>query len=143
MVTITILCQDPTTQVLEAQLSDLLELSGQRGRSAEWRVSGVEATGPEAPRLHGTTDSGGVLDGDSLFAIARGVDQVIDGRFVAHDPGEPQPWLVLRAVDSTSWDVASMDAALMSAVRSRYPRIIECGDIAWCVDDPPRQTTQT
>ena len=129
MRTITILCQSPSAAVIEARLSDLLSLAGSRARSAEWRVSGVEAIGPQSDLLHGASDSGEVLDGVSLLAAAQEVDQVIDGRFVAYDPGQRHPWLVLRAVDSTSWDAASTDAAVLDRIRARYPRIVECGDI--------------
>lgn len=60
---ITILCQSPNATRIEPQLSDLLELAGSRARSAEWRVSGVEAIGPQSDLLHSASDSGDVLNG--------------------------------------------------------------------------------
>jgi hypothetical protein len=129
MTTITILDQDSPAGSLLIRLLDLLELGGERSQNSTWRVTAVEATGLDSETLHQAADTGEWIDGNNLLSLARGLDQVVDGRFAAYDRGQSEPWLLLGAVDSTSWDVASDDVALLKEVRSRYHCVAECGNI--------------
>ncbi len=95
-------------------------------RSAEQRYrrrgacQGVEATGASAAELHAAADTNTPLAGDALLAIADRLDQVVDGYLRAFASGDPRPWLILCAVDGTSWDVASTSEEALKEVRKGY-----------------------
>jgi hypothetical protein len=67
--------------------------------------------------------------GDLLVDITESVEQVIDGEFRAYEMGKDCPVLVMRAVDSTSWDIASDNDDLLRSFRCRFHSVIEAGDV--------------
>jgi hypothetical protein len=99
----------------------ILEVLGARGRSAMWRISKLEVapSGP-ADRLHAASDLDSALCGDELFALAAGT-QVIDGEFEASRGEGTEPWVLLRAVDGTSWDVVSDDLGVLRDYERSFP----------------------
>jgi hypothetical protein len=84
-------------------------------------MSGVEvAPSATAECLHANSDRGAALPGDDLLALAAGI-QVIDGEFEARRPDATEPWVVLRAVDGSSWDVVSDDLGVLDDYRRSFP----------------------
>ncbi len=105
-------------------LEELLNALGAAGRSAVWRISNLEvAPGESAKRLHAVSDQGTVLTGDELFALAPGT-QVIDGVFEASRVDSREPWVRLRAVDGTSWDVVTEDVRVVRDFERLFPDAI-------------------
>jgi hypothetical protein len=72
----------------------------------------VECSGEATPELTGLSDSGEPFAGHRLAALARRLDQVIDGDFIGTRPGETSPTLVIRAVDSSWWEVHGEEACI-------------------------------
>jgi hypothetical protein len=108
---------------LPISLQDILNVLGATGRSAVWRVSGVEVAPSElADRLHAASDRGMALSGDELFALAAGI-QVIDGEFEATRAKTTEPWVLLRAVDGTSWDVVTDDLGVLRDYERSFPDV--------------------
>jgi hypothetical protein len=66
------------------------------------------------------------------------VDQVKGGDFAAFRPGEQRPWLLIRAIDSTLYVVASEAEEWLGRVRERLgdvrddPEEIDALD-SWCL----------
>jgi len=131
MRTLTLYDRDASTGLLAITLGDLLRIVGEAVHASSWRLAGVEALGASADELHTASDAGAVVTGEDLLRIAEGVDQVIDGYFRAYRTGEHEPWLILRAVDSTSWDVASKSSHTLDAIRQQYSHVLDAGDVEW------------
>jgi hypothetical protein len=112
------------------RLDSMLTVLGEMALATTWKVRSVECVGAQADRLHAVSDSGSPVHGTDLAEIASGVDQVIDGEFRAYGAGEEEAWLVLRAVDSTSWDVASPREDILNRFRAAY-KVFEAGKMDW------------
>ena len=106
--------------VLSFDLIDLLRLAGPAVAASSWLCSGVEATGPRADEIHAAADCGVVLGGDELLRIASGISQVIDGDFRAMTGPGAQPWLRIRAIDSSEFVVIGTDEAVLARISAAY-----------------------
>lgn len=117
--------------VLALDLRDLLRLLAPRSLEARWVVSTVksskpghewfEATGEGGERLEGLAQDDGQLSGSELAALAEDTRQVIWGEFVGSVPTQPdKPWVIIRAVDSTFYEIVSEDEAVLDKVSSTY-----------------------
>jgi hypothetical protein len=113
-------------QGLAFDLRDVLGAIGDKGNDSVWRVSDVEASGGEsALALESAADSGRNLTWTELRDLARGVVQVIDGVFIGRLPGKVEPWLIIRAVDSSAYDIESNDEDVLRRVRSAFKDVKE------------------
>jgi len=93
--------------------------------SLQWRVRIDEmASGPGPNRLQDVSpdawlDTSGLLD-----ATANDV-QVIDGQLSGYQSRESaSPHIIVRAVDSTWWDIESDDDDVAQAVVNRLPNVV-------------------
>lgn len=111
--------------VLSFDLRDVLGLVPQSETDSAWEVSGAEAVGPSARDLHDASDAEVRLSHRRLCEIAAGLKQTLGGEFRSFRAGEPEPWLVVRAVDSSVFDVISSDPALIELVRRRFEHVRE------------------
>jgi hypothetical protein len=102
-------------------LGRVLETLGPRAIGSIWTLRGVEvAPGPSAEQLHDLSDKGDPVDGRRLAELAAPEVQVIEGDLTAIEPGSADPWLVLRAIDGTSWDVLSADVKVLDRITDRF-----------------------
>ena len=130
-------------------LHDLIDLLAPRSLEASWTVSPVRLnhsqlgsiekfmfTGPgkhsphrDAHRfpavavldhLEQLAASGSPVSGTALSEAAHAAWQVIWGQFVATLPEQSDAWVVIRAIDSTFYEVTSSDEAVLFAIRSTY-----------------------
>jgi hypothetical protein len=67
--------------------------------------------------------AGELVDGAELLAATERLQQVIDGRFEGLE-NQNTPWVVVRAVDSSWWEVLSNDQAVLDSVRGRF-KVVE------------------
>lgn len=139
---------DLKDQVLALDLRDLLRLLAPRSFEARWVVSTVksskpghewfEATGEGGERLEGLAqDDGGQLSGSDLAALAENTRQVIWGEFVGSAPTQSdKPWVIIRAVDSTFYEIISDDDAVLNKISSTYKdvRTGETPVTSWLLD---------
>ena len=103
-------------------LSDLLGVLGPRAARATWVLDNLEvAPSSVANRLHKVSDEKQPIKGVELRDLAAGEVQVIEGTLSAREAEHPDPWVVLRAVDGTAWDVLSSDAELLARVADQFP----------------------
>ena len=61
-----------------------------------------------------------VVNGITLSEAAHATHQVIWGQFVGMLPHKEDPWVVIRAIDSTFYEVTSVDEAVLATIRSAY-----------------------
>jgi len=110
---------------LAFDLRDLLSVIGPAVESSQWRCTDlwcipIEPVGEG--ELEPQYDTGSLISGSTLTTLAARTRQVIDGEFRAHrgTPTSEHPWLVIRAVDSSFWEVFSDDDSVLQQLRTRF-----------------------
>lgn len=117
---------DSTNNVLTVDLIDILRLLGRQAEESDWELSEVEAVGGSAAgELHTLAGSRARVPGGTFLRLAAAVTQVIDGTFAGYRNGAEQPWIVIRAVDSSAYDVQSQDDELLDSIRHRFKEVSE------------------
>lgn len=112
--------------VLSVDLADLLHLLGERILRSHWRISGVEALGgAAADELQRLSDVQSKIDGQSLIKLAADVDQVVEGEFQGFRDGDARPWIIIRAIDSSAYDVLTDDDRIVEQIRDRFRTVSE------------------
>jgi hypothetical protein len=105
---------------LSFDLREILAAIGNSALASSWRCQYVECTGDNAEVLHRISDEGRVISGVELVQIVSGIHQTIDGKFQAYRDKANNPWLIIRAVDSTSFDVLSSDSKTLEKMRRNF-----------------------
>jgi hypothetical protein len=102
-------------------LAELLEAFGDAIASYRWTIR-IEEVAPHPKSTTFEKAAGNEnLTTERLREIAAWDVQIIDGEIVGHAPAENAPVVILRAVDSTSWDVSATDDRVIRAIKSAYP----------------------
>lgn len=103
------------------ELSAILDLLGDPGRESTWRLRGLEVAPSEtAQRLHAHSDRGEAISGQELLQLAARKPQLIDGEFEGWLPEADTPWVLIRAIDSTSWDLLCEDDQVLDRTRAQF-----------------------
>jgi hypothetical protein len=106
---------------LKFDLRDILEVLGGKALQSSWEVTQVEvASGGGASVLEACALRPERISGTELLAISEQVNQVIEGEFRAYQHHDARPWVVVRAVDSSAYDVETDDRVLLEALRRRF-----------------------
>lgn len=102
-------------------LAELLLLIGRFFVNSKWYVK-VEEVAPEpGDNLIKALDPLNPINIFDLLHIITPNIQIIDGTVIASDFECSKPLLVLRAVDSTSWDIETEISDVEVIIRSAYP----------------------
>lgn len=120
---ITISDRQPNNNILAVNLVDILQLLGPQLALIEWEVSDVECLGTDSDRLHQLADTQTRVSGETLLQIATNIVQVIDGTFAGYLKNELQPSIIVRAADSSAYDVESSDDAILTKLRQRFQNV--------------------
>lgn len=89
------------------------------GRSFdEFMMTGPSEVGQD--QLEQFAASGSSVSGALLSKAAHEAHQVIWGEFTGTLPERTDAWVVIRAIDSTFYEVTSSDDAVLSAVRTAF-----------------------
>lgn len=119
-----------TTGVLGFDLRDLLQLLGSKAANMQWLVmKDVDCIGPRAEELRGLATRAVRVESRALAAIATGITQVVDGEFCGYEESRPAPTIILRAVDSSSWDISSDRDAILDIFRQHFRAVFEAGEV--------------
>jgi hypothetical protein len=111
---------------LTGGLADILRLSEVRARQSEWEVSDLECLGlSETHELYRAVEMRVRLNGDRLLSLIGDCSQVIDGTFKGYEHGDEEPWVIIRAVDSSAYDIESDDDNLLSRIRQSFKEVKE------------------
>jgi hypothetical protein len=129
MYTITLMDRNDSG-MLSIGLLDLLEAVKPALGQVEWLVRSLEVLGEGANDFYDIELRGARLRTSELEELAARLDQVIDGEFSAYEERGGSPILILRAVDSSSWDISTNKEPLLERARSRFKRIHEVGNVA-------------
>lgn len=120
---VTIKDTGPSRNLLAFDLKDILRAIGPVVESLEWRLEDIDCTGEGSDEIHDLCDRGEQVTGARLVALAERILQTIDGEFRGYRsdaPDRDMPWLIIRAVDSTVFDVECDDPDVLAAVRRRF-----------------------
>lgn len=124
-------------RTLAAHLPDLIDLLSPRSLEASWAVCPVNLeyptlgrsleefmiTGPGRPgedHLEILAASGTSVSGAILLQYAHKTYQVIWGQFVATLPEQADAWVVIRAIDSTFYEITTSDEEVLAKIRATY-----------------------
>lgn len=116
---------DEKDNVLSFDLVDILNFIGEKAICSKWKVSYVECNGRTAEELHKISDEKILISGKHLFLIASNLLQTIDGKFEAFLGNELIPWLIIRAVDSSEFDVETDDFDVLQKIRQSFSNVVD------------------
>jgi hypothetical protein len=114
---------DPERGCLRFDLIDILNLIPDAVVKSQWRLFQLECTGESAQVLATISDAGDSIDGEALWNLVKKLDQVIDGVLEGYFPGENAPWIRIRAVDSTAFDVESREENVLDLIRQKFENV--------------------
>ena len=117
--------------VLAVDLRHILDLLAPHSLLASWTISTVksansdhewfEATRANRDKLEMMAQADTRVSGPVMAELAQGTRQVIWGEFVGSLPEQPgRPWLTIRAVDSTFYEITSEDKEVVHQIRSAF-----------------------
>jgi hypothetical protein len=112
---------------LEFDLRDVLAALGDRALTSRWSARDLNYTSKDERdvAVMETMAAGQAVNGRDLASGIEQLRQVIDGEFVATEADRESPWVIVRAVDSSWWEVVSHDADVRVAIRKRFRQIEE------------------
>ena len=117
---------DQTTDgFLSVNLIDILEAIAPGVLSSKWQISNLECLGEAAEKLYQIADSEECISGELLLQLAADITQVIDGKFAGYRLNESQPWLIVTAVDSSAYDVETVEEKILGQVRQQFQQVSE------------------
>jgi hypothetical protein len=106
-------------------LPDVLKALGPRASSSEWAIDRLHYISRDEKNVAAFQAGEGVRTlGAELLSGISNLLQVIDGEFRAFEAGR-EPWVTVRAVDSSWWEVESEDDTVLSAIRERFPNVAQ------------------
>ena len=112
----------------DVHLRDILHLLQPRGDPAAWELDHGEegefwATvkpGHDVGWAQAMAGTGRRLSGETLRVRADDILQVITGEFRAFEGSAASPWLMVRAVDSTFYEIITDDEAVLALARQHF-----------------------
>lgn len=113
---------DSRGDFLDFDLKELIQITGERAITSTWKITGTEVIGSGAKRLYEVDDSHEFISGAELLTISSDIVQVIEGEFQAYNNSD-EPWLVIRVVDSSEFDVECDDDLVHQRLRERFKNI--------------------
>jgi hypothetical protein len=57
--------------------------------------------------------------------LAANLIQIIDGEFTGYLKGDESPWITIRAVDSTAFDVESEDETVLARMQQHFKSVVD------------------
>ena len=122
---VTISDRDPHRDVLSFDLKDLASILPFFTDEFEWEVANAESVGPAAEELHQVSDTGVRLGGRHLADLASRVTQVIDGEFKCFRTGTNDVEAIVRAVDSSAYDILCDRHEVLEDLRRRFKEVVD------------------
>jgi len=121
---VTIRDHNAQSGILSFDLRDILLVLGDDAERSNWTVREVECVGGEsAAALHQASDRGEPLTWNNLLRLAQRVEQVIDGSFHGRLANESEDWIIIRAVDSSAFDVETDRVEVLVALRAHFNQV--------------------
>ncbi|WP_425104904.1 hypothetical protein [Ancylobacter sp.] len=112
----------------DVHLRDILHLLKPRGDLAAWELDHGEegefwataTRGHDIDWAQAIAGTGQRLSGETLRARADDILQVITGEFRAFEGAAAAPWLMVRAFDSSFYEIITEDEAVLAVARQHF-----------------------
>jgi hypothetical protein len=112
-------------------LKDILALLRPRSDNAEWEIDHADeefwATGEDIRGIEALAGSGQRVSGEALSSLVDGLHQVIWGEFKAFDGSATNPWVIVRAIDSSNFEIETDDDVVVDLVRRHFNNVQSAG----------------
>ncbi|HSB15307.1 MAG TPA: hypothetical protein VLE22_12680 [Bryobacteraceae bacterium] len=106
-------------------LPEVLKALGPRVLASAWAIDGLHYVSTDERNVSGFQAEEGVrIPGAKLLSGISNLLQVLDGEFRAFEASR-EPWVIVRAIDSSWWEVESDDSVALSAIRERFRNVDE------------------
>jgi len=117
---------DQTTDgFLAVNLIDILQAIAPAVLTTQWQITNLECLGKTAEKLYQIADSQQWISGALMLELAAAITQVIDGKFQGYRLNENQPWLIITAVDSSAYDVETLEENILGQIRQQFQQVSE------------------
>jgi len=117
---------DQTTDgFLTINLIDILQEITPKVLNSQWKIAHLECFGATAEALYKICDQEQQISGVLLLELATEITQVIEGRFEAYNLNQTQPWLIITAVDSSAYDIETVDEKILDRFREIFQQVSE------------------
>ena len=110
---------------LAINLIDILEIIAPAIATTQWQIINLECLGTTAEKLCQIADNRQLISSELLLKLVAEITQVIDGKFQGYLLNENQPWLIITAVDSSAYDVETVDENILNQIRQQFQQISE------------------
>lgn len=110
---------------LAINLIDILEIIAPAIATTQWQITNLECLGITAEKLYQIADDRQLISSELLLKLVAEITQVIDGKFQGYLLNENQPWLIITAVDSSAYDVETVDENILNQIRQQFQQISE------------------
>lgn len=129
MAGVTILDRTESGDRLAFDLLDVLqEISSELGKTM-WRMEQVECFGEASGELHSLSIAREYVPGTVLLELASKIYQVIDGEFYGYKKeSNNKAWIIIRAVDSSAFDVECEDREVLERYRTRFRHVADISE---------------
>jgi hypothetical protein len=118
-----LIIKDSEDGFLTFDLKEIFSAIGEPVVTSTWRCRSVECVGENADRLQELAAEDQSVSGQELVDIVSGVFQTIDGEFEAYREGKKKPWLVVNAVDSSWFEVLTLDPFVLEKVKQSFREV--------------------
>lgn len=110
---------------LAVNLIDILQAIAPAILTTQWQITNLECLGTTAEQLYQIADNGQLISSRLLLELAAEITQVINGKFQGYRLNENQPWLIITAVDSTAYDIETVDESILNQLRQQFQQVSE------------------
>ena len=104
-------------------LSDILDVIGEPALSSEWRCLNLCYITMRDGTFHECRERHRKLSGKEFIAFAANVHQTIDGEFIGKTSGSNKAWLIIKAVDSSWFEVWSSKPKVLDELKGRFATV--------------------
>lgn len=126
MKAISILDRTPDGSLLAFDLIDVLRALGSDVLRSCWLLEGIECVGAGADEFHRLSDENVRVSGQKLIDLAASIDQMIDGECAGYlTEFTKQPWIVIRAVDSSGFDVECSKQSILRGMKAKFRNVVD------------------
>ena len=110
---------------LAVNLIDILGIIAPAISTTKWQITNLECLGRTAEKLEQLADDKQLISTELLLQLATEITQIVDGKFQGYFLNENQPWLIIAAVDSSAYDVETVDENILNQIRQQFQQISE------------------
>ncbi len=109
----------------DRDLYGLIVALGERALHSTWVANGVDCHGEKAEELYAFADQNKPIEGSDLLLITSGIQQTIEGDFMAFDPGATSHWIFIRAWNGSGFYVETDDPKIKERLLSHFQVVEE------------------